>query len=165
MPISASSFDHVGPLSREWRELTREMASDVDTLLALYTEIQKKVMEAKGGKSAGFIPGASYSFVITGATSINTSPNQWRYDATIGEIDPDTGATTAVSGGLEAVLYNHAEDNSAYQHGQDMAPAGVTLTTGPVEGPVIARATGLLYDTNVPVFVFDMLNPTDPTCP
>lgn len=164
MPVTSHSIDGTGPLSKGRTEVLREMAGDIETLFALFTEVQKKATEAKGSASHAIVFGPVLTFVITSATSIDTSPNRWRYEATVGETDPTTGLTTAVAGGMTATLYNIAEDDSAYQHGQDMAPNGVTLTTSAVEGPVNARATGLLYSGS-PVYLFDTLNPTDPACP
>lgn len=167
MPISPNDFINYRPLSRKGKDAIRELADDVAELMSLLPQIRRKILEperhmlyrASGAKVGGFLIDDAET------TSIDTSPNRWRYKGRRCTIDDATGLAQSVVGNELVVLYNFAEDSSAYQHGQDMAPNGVTLTTYAVQGPVPAFYSGVNDEDGVPIWIFDVLNPTQPTCP
>lgn len=166
MPISPSEFRRWNPFTRRGREMIRELADDVAELFSLLPLLRVKANEANAASIV--VPHNEIAwFLIDDAetTSIDASPNRWSYKGKRCTINTTTGLATAITGTTHIVLYNGAEDDSAYQHGQDMAPNGVTLTTYPVEGPVPAFYSGVKDGDDIPIWIFDVLNPTQPACP
>lgn len=167
MPISPSEFSRWNPFTKRGRDMIRELANDVAELFALLPLLRARANESQTPSIV--VPHNEVAwFLIDDAetTSIDTSPNRWQYKGKRCKPDATTGLATAITGTTHVVLYNGAEDDTvAYQHGQDMAPNGVTLTTYAVQGPVPAFYSGVNDDDGVPIWIFDVLNPTQPDCP
>jgi hypothetical protein len=167
MPISPNRFNRVRVLSAEFRAAIRELASDVAELMSLLPMIRRKITEPDRPlvQAGGISGGAVQMFVLDNELreEADDSPARWLYQGRRGEISSSTGLVTEISGADVVYLYNLAENDPGYQHGQDLSPSGATLTPLPVEGAVMALYTGK-DDGGQAIWVFDVPNPMTVTC-
>ena len=100
---------------------------------------------------------ASSTLVISGDTP------QWRY--TVQPVTSFASGSFGSSGTSLTKVYNLAEDQTDYQHGQSLTLAnGSILTPQAVTGPVHVEPTGL-FEGGEEIYTFDMLNPMEVACP
>jgi hypothetical protein len=133
-------------------------ANAIVLLHEVVTDDGKRYFAFKSPSGTSVNPNYLITSTATDATGATPS---WVYTLT-----PITGFSSGswTASGSTVRARNLAEDQTYYQHGQDLSLASGDLTPAVVTGPVQAWYTGLT-ESSVALYAFDVLNPMTVTCP
>lgn len=164
MPTSAPKFSQrIRPFSDEFNSDMRQMAEAVRRMEAAFDIVYKKALEPGRPQwpqpSAGAAAFPGHLITAAAADATGDTPS-WVYT-----LQPITGISSGswTSSGTTVRARNMAEDQTHYQHGQDLTLSTGTLTPSAVEGPVAAWDTGLT-EAGVALWAFDAPNPMAVAC-
>ena len=165
MPTSAPKFSQkIRPFSDEFNRDMQQMAEAVRRMEAAFDIVYKKALEPGTPVRPSAVSGLKLMLITSSTADLTGSTPSWKYTAKL--VDGYSSGSFTASGSTTYRLRNLAEDQTHYEHDEDLTPSGVsgaTLTPRAATGPVLAYQTALLDDDDEPIWVFELMV-ADPGC-